>query len=54
MKVLEDYTPQLHIFDFLNTTYEPCFEKMLTTKEDGNLVHTPYDPNRKTYAIKSP
>jgi len=21
---------------------------------DGNLVHTPYDPNKDTYAIKSP
>jgi len=27
---------------------------MPTTKVDGNLVHTPYDPNKDTYAIKSP
>jgi len=27
---------------------------MPITKEDGNLVHTPYNPNRVTYAIKSP
>jgi hypothetical protein len=27
---------------------------MPTTKEDGNLIHTPYDLNRDTYAIKSP
>jgi len=26
---------------------------MPTTKEDGNLVHTPYGPNRDAYAIKS-
>jgi len=31
-----------------------CFENMPTTKEDRNLVHTPYNPNRDTYAIKSP
>jgi hypothetical protein len=29
-------------------------ENMPTTKVDGNLVHTPYDPNKDTYAIKSP
>jgi hypothetical protein len=27
---------------------------MPTIKEDGNLVHTPYNPNMNTYAIKSP
>jgi hypothetical protein len=54
MKVSEDCTSHLHIFDFFNTTYKPCFEKRPTTKEDGKLVHTPYNPNRKTYAIKSP
>jgi hypothetical protein len=30
---------------------------MPTIKEDGvypYLIHTPYDPNRDTYAIKSP
>jgi hypothetical protein len=27
---------------------------MPTIKEDGNLVHTPYNHNRDTYAIKSP
>jgi len=32
----------------------PCFEKMPTTKVDGNLVDTPYGLNKDTYAIKSP
>jgi len=32
MKVLKDYTSHLHIFDFFNTTYEPCFENMPVTK----------------------
>jgi len=27
---------------------------MPTTKVDENLVHTPYDLNKDTYAIKSP
>jgi hypothetical protein len=54
MKVLEDSTPHLHIFDFFNTTQAPCFENMPTTKVDGNLIHTPYNPNKDTYVIKSP
>jgi hypothetical protein len=54
MKVLEDSTPHFHIFDFFSTMYAPCFENMPTTKVDGNLVHTPYDPKKDTYAIKSP
>jgi hypothetical protein len=32
----------------------PCFENMPTTKVDGNLIHTPYNPNKDTNAIKSP
>jgi len=27
---------------------------MPTTKVNGKLVHIPYDPNKDTYAIKSP
>ncbi len=54
MKVLEDSTLHSHIFDFFSITYALCFENMPTTKVDGNLVHTPYDPNKDIYAIKSP
>jgi hypothetical protein len=53
MKVLEDSTPHLHTFDFSI----PCKHhalKTCQTKVDGNLVHTPYNLNRDTYAIKSP
>jgi hypothetical protein len=32
----------------------PCFENMPIIKVDGNLVHTPYDLNKDTNAIKSP
>ncbi len=48
MKVLEDSTPHLHIFDFFSTTYTPCFENMPTTKVERNLVYTPYNPNKDT------
>jgi hypothetical protein len=43
MKVLEDSSLHLHIFEFFSTT-----------KVNGNFVHTPYDLNKDTYAIKSP